>query len=103
MAKNAVNNNAISRDVVKYVAELSRLALNEKDTATFQHQLARILEYIAQLNEVDTDSTPPTTHVLPTMKDVFREDVLGESLSQEEALKNAPDSVRGFFRVPKVI
>ncbi|MBU0571557.1 MAG: Asp-tRNA(Asn)/Glu-tRNA(Gln) amidotransferase subunit GatC [Candidatus Omnitrophica bacterium] len=103
MNANNINNNPISTDVVKYVAELSRLSLDEKDTITFQHQLARILEYIAQLNEVDTDSTPPTTHVLPTMKDVFREDVPGGSLSQKEALDAAPDSVRGFFRVPRVI
>ena len=103
MNKNSNDNNTISRDVVKYVAKLSRLALDEKETVTFQHQLAQILEYIAQLKEVDTDSTPPTTHVLPTMKDVFREDVPGKSLSQEEALANAPDSTRGFFRVPKVI
>ena len=103
MTKNNINNNAISADVVRYVAELSRLSLNEKDTVTFQHQLEQILEYVAQLNEVDTDSILPTTHVLSTMKDVFREDVPGKSLSQEEALANAPDSTRGFFRVPKVI
>ena len=103
MNKNRNDNNTISRDVVKYVATLSRLALDDKDTVTFQHQLAQILEYITQLKEVDTDSTPPTIHVLPTMKDVFREDVRRASLSQEEALRNAPDSVRGFFRVPKVI
>jgi len=102
MADNS-NNNMITEDVVAYVAKLSRLSLEGADVSLFRDQLAKILGYISQLNEVDTGSTPPTTHVLSSMKDVFREDEPGESLSQEDALKNAPEKYEGFFKVPGVI
>jgi len=93
----------ITQDVVKYVASLSRLSLDEDEVKTFGEQLSNILGYIEQLNEVDTENTPPTSHVLSSMKNVFREDELGESLSNDEALKSAPDKKDGLFRVPRVI
>ncbi len=94
---------AITEKVVKYVAKLSRLSLDDGEIKKFQSQLSSILGYIEQLNEVDTTDTPPTSHVLSSMKNVFREDELKESLSADEALSNAPDRKDGFFRVPKVI
>jgi len=93
----------ISKDVVRYVARLSRISLDEKDVSVFQGQLSGILEYIAQLNEVDTKDTPATTHVLSSMKNVFREDEPGVSLSPAEALSNAPARKDDFFSVPKII
>ncbi len=98
-----VKKKTITEDVVRYVARLSRLRLGEKDLARFQSQLSRILDYIAQLNEVDTEGVQPTTHVLSSMRNVFREDELKESLSPEEALSNAPARKENFFEVPKVI
>lgn len=93
----------ITEDIVRYVAGLSRLSFNEKETSSFKGQLERILEYIEQLNEVDTEGTPPTTHVLSSMKNVFRQDEPKKSLSPEEALSNAPDKKGNFFKVPRVI
>ena len=98
-----VKKKTITEDVVRYVAKLSRLRLGEKDLTRFQSQLSRILGYIAQLNEVDTEGVQPTTHVLSSMRNVFREDELKESLSPEEALSNAPARKENFFEVPKVI
>jgi aspartyl-tRNA(Asn)/glutamyl-tRNA(Gln) amidotransferase subunit C len=54
------------------------------------------------LNELDTTDVPPTSHVLP-LKNVFREDMVAPSLSQQETLANAPDQWMGYFKVPKVI
>ena len=65
-------------------------------------QLNAILAYIEKLNTLDTSGVGPTSHVL-NLKNVFRRDVIGPSLSQEEALRNAPSSDRGHFTVPKVI
>jgi aspartyl-tRNA(Asn)/glutamyl-tRNA(Gln) amidotransferase subunit C len=96
-------NNLITEDVVRYVARLSRLSLEGKEVARFQEQLSAILDYIAQLNEVDTENTSPTSHVLTSMKNVFREDEPKPSLSNEDALCNAPEKKNGFFKVPKVI
>ncbi|NQT32966.1 MAG: Asp-tRNA(Asn)/Glu-tRNA(Gln) amidotransferase subunit GatC [Candidatus Omnitrophica bacterium] len=98
-----MTNKKITEDVVRYVARLSRLNLDNKDVIKFQSQLSSILDYISQLNEVDTENTLPTTHVLPSMKNVFRDDIEEDSLSSEEALKNAPAKKGNFFKVPKVI
>ena len=93
----------ITSDTVRYVAGLSRLSFDERELVEFQEQLTRILDYVEQLNEVDTESTLPTTHVLPSMKNVFREDEPKASLSSEEALSNAPAKRDYFFKVPRVI
>ena len=93
----------ITEDVVRYAAKLSRLSLAGDEVSKFQTQLSNILDYIAQLNEVDTENTPPTSHVLTSMKNVFREDELKESLPAEEGLCNAPSRKDDFFKVPRVI
>jgi len=61
------------------------------------------LDYIDELSEVDVDGVQPTTHVLPTMKNVFREDEPKESLTNLAALSNAPSESEGSFKVPRVI
>ena len=93
----------ITEDVVRYVARLSRLSLDEGEVKKFQSQLSSILDYIGQLNEVDTKGTPPTSHVLSSMRNVFREDELKISLPSDEVLSNAPGRKDDFFKVPKVI
>ncbi|MFH1847439.1 MAG: Asp-tRNA(Asn)/Glu-tRNA(Gln) amidotransferase subunit GatC [Candidatus Omnitrophota bacterium] len=93
----------ITEDVVQYAARLSRIDLDEKDLEKFQLQLSRILDYIAQLDEVDTEGVLATTHVLASMKNVFRDDNITESVSSEQALINAPDKKGDFFKVPKII
>ena len=98
-----MNDKIITKDTVNYVARLSRLSLNDDQADKFQDQLSRILDYIEQLNEVDTEEVLPTSHVLSSMKNVFREDVPGESVSNEEALSNAPQKKDNFFKVPKII
>ncbi|MCS7215463.1 MAG: Asp-tRNA(Asn)/Glu-tRNA(Gln) amidotransferase subunit GatC [Thermodesulfovibrio sp.] len=92
----------ISKDQVKHIAMLSRLELNEEEIEIYQDQLSRILEYVEKLNEIDTTSVEPTSHVIE-IKNVFREDQVKDSISREYALKNAPDSTDKFFRVPKII
>ena len=96
-------NRNITKETVEYVARLARLSLEEGEISKFQDQLSSILNYIEQLNEVDTKNTPPTTHVLPSMKNVFREDEIKVSLSPDEALQNAPERKENFFKVPRII
>ncbi len=97
------DNKVITEGVVRHVAKLSRLHLNEEQAATFREQLSGILDYVAQLNEVDIEGVQPTTHVLSSMKNVFREDEIRVSMSPDEALANAPARRDNFFQVPKVI
>jgi len=101
--KNNESKTNITKEVVEYVARLSRLSFEGKELEGFRQQLAGIIEYIEQLNEVDTSNVTATTHVLPSMKNVFREDEEKRSLSQDLALENAPASHNNHFTVPKII
>lgn len=92
----------ISKEMVKYVALLSRLELTNKEIEIYQDQLSRILTYVEKLNEINTQDIEATSHVI-SLNNVFREDITGESLSREETLRNAPDPTNKFFRVPKII
>jgi len=97
MNNNKNNNKEITEKDVRYVASLSRMSMTDKEVANFKNQLGDILKYIEQLNEVDVEGVEPTSHVLSSMKNVFREDVLKESLSKDEALSNAPAKEKNFF------
>ncbi|MDQ0196700.1 Asp-tRNA(Asn)/Glu-tRNA(Gln) amidotransferase subunit GatC [Paenibacillus wynnii] len=87
---------------VQHVAKLARLQLSPEEEATFTEQMNAILQYAEKLNELDTDNVKPTTHVLQ-VSNVMRDDVIRESLSQDEALLNAPDHEDGHFKVPAVL
>lgn len=87
---------------VEHVANLARLEFNEEEKRRLTGHLAKILDYIDQLNELDTENVEPTSHVIP-VKNVIRPDVVKPSLSKEEALANAPSNVDGLFEVPKII
>ena len=87
---------------VRYVAKLARIDLNEAECATFQEQLSAILGYIDTLKDLDLDTTD--TEGQPAVDDNYlREDVSRPSLSQEDLLRNAPESAKGQVRVPKVV
>ena len=92
----------ISKEQVEHVAKLARLEVREDEKSMFARQLSAILTYMDQLKEVDTEGVEPTATVLPT-ENVFREDAVKPSLTQERALANAPDQADGFFRVPKIL
>ena len=87
---------------VDHVAALAHLKFSEEEREQLVDQLNAILAYMEKLNTLDTTGVDPTSHVL-RLKNVFRSDEAGASLSQEEALRNAPASDRGHFTVPKVI
>lgn len=87
---------------VRHVAHLSRLALSDEEVHQFAIQLADILGYVAQLNEVETKDVPPTAHAIP-VSNVFRNDEPTDGLSAQQALSNAPDCQQDFFKVPKVL
>ncbi|MGI5840181.1 MAG: Asp-tRNA(Asn)/Glu-tRNA(Gln) amidotransferase subunit GatC [bacterium] len=92
----------ISRKDVEQVATLARIEITEEEKEMFTQQLNVILEYIDQLNELDTEAVPPTFHVLP-LQNILREDVVRPSLPQEKALGNAPETENGCFKVPKIL
>ena len=92
----------ISKEQVKHVANLARLAITEEKTEKLTKQLDSIITFAEQLNELDTENVEPTTHVLH-MKNVLREDKASQGLPREEVLKNAPDHQDGQIRVPGIM
>jgi len=93
---------AITKDTVKYVANLARIGLDEKELDHFTKQLDRILDYVHKLKKVDISKLEPTSHVLE-MKNVYREDGVKASLPAREAIKNAPARQGDLFKVKKII
>jgi aspartyl-tRNA(Asn)/glutamyl-tRNA(Gln) amidotransferase subunit C len=92
---------SLTLDQVKKVATLARLELPDADLATMADQLNKILTYVDQLAEVDTDGVEPMAHPLP-VQNVFRPDVPVPSLPVDAALQNAPVRLADFFGVPAV-
>ncbi|HDP69327.1 MAG TPA: Asp-tRNA(Asn)/Glu-tRNA(Gln) amidotransferase subunit GatC [Actinobacteria bacterium] len=93
---------AISKRDVEHVALLARLSLSEKEKEKFTKQLSQILEHAEKISELDTKDIEPTSHALP-IKNVFRKDEEKPSLSQKEALSNAPSEESGMIRIPKIV
>jgi len=87
---------------IKYVANLARIALTPDEEKKLGAQLGNILGYIEKLKELDVSNVEPTAHAVP-LTNVSRADETRESLSQEEALRNAPARANGLFIVPKIV
>ena len=90
---------AISKDEVLHVARLARLALTDEEVERLGAQLNAILEAGGKVSELDLDDVEPTAHPLELVN-VWAEDEPRDSLSNDDALANAPDREAGFFRVP---
>jgi aspartyl-tRNA(Asn)/glutamyl-tRNA(Gln) amidotransferase subunit C len=87
---------------VKYVAHLARLSLTPEEEQKIGAQLGNILGYIEKLKEVDVSGVEPTAHAFPLVN-VTRADEVRPSISNEDALRNAPAQANGLFIVPKIV
>jgi len=93
---------ALTREQVEHVAELAKLGLTEDEIEIYRQQLSDILDYAAILERLDTRHIAPTASVLP-LQNVIREDMAEPSLSQDDALANAPAVEDGFFQVKAIL
>jgi len=89
-------------DDVAKVAVLARLRLSPKELAMFTGQLNSIVDFVAQLQEPETEGVEPLAHGVE-VRNVFRDDVRGPSLPREKALANAPKRNAEGFLVPAVL
>ena len=92
----------ISADDVRKVAKLARLDLPEDKVATYTGQLESILEYVGQLEQVNTEGVPETTRAVE-VTNVTREDGVAPTPVREDILNQAPLREGDFFRVPKIL
>jgi len=92
----------ITPELVRHLGSLARIELSEDEIARLTGQLDAIVDNIAKVAEVATADVPAMSHPLP-LANVFRDDVVGEPLSLEQALRNAPDAADGRFRVTAIM
>jgi len=92
----------ISAEEVRKIASLARLNVDSDDLSRLSRELGTILDYIKQIEAVDTGEAQPMSHVHGIVN-VFREDNVTPSLDSEELLKNAPDYCGRFIRVPLIV
>lgn len=92
----------IDIDQVKKVASLARLELSDGEQQQFTGQLNSILEYVQQLDELDTKDVPPTTRAIE-VSNITRPDTLETFADRESILDSAPEREEDFFRVPKIM
>ena len=85
---------------VRHVARLARLRLAPDEEERMRAELSGILDHVDRIQSLDLDDVPPTTHVVE-LQNVLREDEPRPGLTQEEALREAPEVIEGRFAVPK--
>ena len=91
--------NIISDETIEYVGILAKLELSEEEKEAAKKDMGRMLDYIDKLNELDTSSVEPMSHVFP-VNNVFREDVVVNGDERENMLANAPEQKDGQYEVP---
>jgi aspartyl-tRNA(Asn)/glutamyl-tRNA(Gln) amidotransferase subunit C len=92
----------LTREDVEKVALLARLRLSDAETESMTQQLARVLGYVVQLSELNTDGVAPMAHAIE-LANVLVDDLPQPSLDREAALANAPKRDAECYRVPAVL
>ncbi len=92
----------ISDEIIDHIAHLSRLQFEGEDKVAIKHDMSRIINFMAKLEEVNTDHVEPLIFMSEEVN-VLRDDVAVVSVSQAEALKNGPKTDSDYFRIPKVL
>jgi aspartyl-tRNA(Asn)/glutamyl-tRNA(Gln) amidotransferase subunit C len=93
---------SLSREELRAIANLARINLTEAELDRFSGQLGVILDSVAKVQEVVSEQIKPMSHALD-MTNVYRPDVVGSSLTAEQALAGAPASEGNRFRVPRIL
>ncbi len=94
--------NHIDDKTIEYVGILAKLELSGEEKEQAKKDMESMLDYVDKLNELDTDSIEPMSHVFP-VNNVFREDIVTNEDGSEDTLKNAPQEQESSFVVPKTI
>lgn len=92
----------ITDETIQYVSALAKLELSAQEQEKAKVDLENIINYMNTMNELDTDTVEPMSHVFP-IKSVFRDDVVVNQEDRENLLMNAPEQKDGCFRVPKTV
>ena len=86
----------LSKEEIEHIAKLANLQLSEKEVERFSTQLSETISYVEKLDELPSEKVEPTSQTTG-LKSVFREDIVSPSLPQEDVLKNAKKTHKGYF------
>ncbi|MBZ6373234.1 Asp-tRNA(Asn)/Glu-tRNA(Gln) amidotransferase subunit GatC [Microbacterium aurum] len=92
----------ITPELVRHLGVLARIQLDDDEVQRLTGQLSVIVDNIAKVSEVATPDVPATSHPIP-LENVFRPDVVGDMLTVEQVLQNAPDAAESRFRVTAIL
>lgn len=92
----------ITPDLVRHLASLSRILVTDDEVEKLAGELSVIVDSVATVNKAVSGDVVPTSHPIP-MSNVFREDVVSQSLTQKQALSGAADSAEGRFKVAAIL
>ena len=92
----------ITTEQVAHLANLARIALSQDEIAHLTTELDSIVDNIQKVQQVATPDVPATSHPIP-LQNVYRPDVVGETLTLAQALQNAPESADGRFKVSAIL
>ncbi|GAA1350891.1 Asp-tRNA(Asn)/Glu-tRNA(Gln) amidotransferase subunit GatC [Falsarthrobacter nasiphocae] len=93
---------AFSVEEMAHLAALARIEMTEDELSKLGDELGVIVDAVKSISDVAGEDVPKTSHPLP-LSNVMREDVVGKTLTQDEALSGAPDSADGRFKVPAIL
>jgi len=91
----------LSSNEVKHIAKLAKLDFSQEKMESFSHQLSAILDFVRKLKKIKTDMVSPLSNITGK-RNVFREDKVEVSLTQEECLRNASGKYKGYFTVKSI-
>ncbi|MBQ7412921.1 MAG: Asp-tRNA(Asn)/Glu-tRNA(Gln) amidotransferase subunit GatC [Alphaproteobacteria bacterium] len=93
---------SFNEQTIKTIANLARLKFPQEDEAKFAKDINGILDWVEQLKEVNVDGVEPLVSVSPR-ENAVRADVVTDGSLQTELMANAPESVQGFYEVPRMV
>lgn len=92
----------ITDELIDHIAHLARLSFKGEDKDAIKNDMNNIIDFMGKLNEIDTDHVEPLVFMSDGIN-VLREDIAQQSITHEEALRNAPKKDSDYFRIPKVL
>ena len=92
----------LDTNTINKIAKLARIKLSEEESKDLLNDMNSILDWVEQLNEVNTDKVEPLANISSSILPQ-REDKAKDVNTTEEILKNSPDKLEGYFAVPKVV
>lgn len=92
----------ISKDLIKNLSRLAKINLTEEQIEKYSNDFSSVMGYMEEIKNLDVENIPETARVTDE-GNVFREDEVKPSFSQEQALKNSKNTYNGYFLVPQIL